>query len=420
MDSTAAWSLNLRKASILTWISPVIALFFILILLNALVWGQRVNKWKEYKQVSIPEIEDGWLQCIQDIQEEIESSYADLFNERKFIESDVIYIDPAQHGNLGDAFIVEGTNRLLARLGLSPHNIYTCRESQALLRGQCDYNPWLKKDKFIAIWHGGGNWGDGWDFVQRPRLASMKKLILQSNATVISFPQSMYYVKENIQIEDAEKLNQWIETSDTSSKIVLSFRQENQIELARSLYPRADVRLVPDIAFMIGPLLTPKKIWTSSEESLDAPTFDILFLLRTDKESSRGGISVDMALDILRKKSPELGPSLENLKYKVTDWGGYKDVYPVKKLKEADAMLKVEGARNLLALGKVIVSDRLHCSILALLMHKPHVFIEQSYGKISNTRNTAFHVSDHCTNRNLKFQQASDLVDAIDSAIKFL
>jgi pyruvyl transferase EpsO len=374
----------------------------------------------EHKQVSTPDIEDGWIQCIKDIQEEIESLYADLFNEKKFLESDVIYIDPAQHGNLGDAFIVEGTHRLLARLGISPYNIYTCRESQARLRGQCDYTPWLKKDKFIAIWHGGGNWGDGWDFVQRPRIASMKKLITKSNATIISFPQSMYYVKEEIQFDDAEKLNRWIQETNTSSKLVLSFRQENQIELAKSLYPRADVRLVPDIAFMIGPLLTPKKIWTSSEDSLVVPSVDILFVLRTDKESSRGGMSVDMALDTLRQRSPELGPILDNLNYKITDWGGYKDVYPVKNLKEADAMLKVEGARNLLALGKVIVSDRLHCSILALLMHKPHVFIEQSYGKISNTRNTAFRVSDHCTNRNLKFQQASDLVDAIESAIKFL
>lgn len=396
------------------------SLLFICIVSNVFLLIQRQGGRKDKElHMAFPNHYAGWLQCIQDIQREIEESYKDVFRERKYSEADILYIDPAQHGNLGDAFIVEGTHRLMVRFGFSPHNIHACKESQANLLDTCTYDDWGKKEKFLAIWHGGGNWGDGWH-VHNPRLSSMKKLLLESNATIVSFPQSIYYVTEGKENEDAAKLNGWINDTSTSSKLVLSFRQENQIELAQSLYPLADVRLVPDIAFMIGPLLNSKTIWTSRKESIEIPNVDILFLLRKDKESLMDCTSVEKALESLSATSPELGNRIKGLKYKITDWEGYGDVYRITHFKESDAMLKVEGARNLLGQGKVVVTDRLHSSILALLMHKPHVFIEQSYGKISNTRNTAFLASDHCTQDNLLFQQADDLEHAIDLALQFL
>lgn len=360
-----------------------------------------------------------WLQCIIDIQKKIEDSYKDVFFERKYEEKDIIYIDPAQHQNLGDAFLVAGTMRLLVRFGFSPHNIYTCKESQAHLLSDCNYKDWLPKEKFLAIWHGGGNWGDGWD-VHSPRLKSMRKLILESNATIVSFPQSVYYINQEKEFKDAEKLNGWIKSSTTSSRLILSFRQQNQIQSAKSFYTLADVRLVPDIAFMIGPLLSSKTIWTGKKNSTDVPSVDIIFLLRKDKESTMDCTSVQRSLKILRLTNPSLEDRIANLTYHISDWDGYEDVYRVREFKEDDAMLKVEAGRNLLSLGKVVVTDRLHSSILALLMHKPHVFIEQSYGKISNTRSTAFAASEHCNEDSLMFHQSHDLEDAIESALKFL
>ena len=177
---------------------------------------------------------------------------------------------------------------------------------------------------------------------------------------------------------------------------------------------------MPDIAFMIGPLLSSKTIWTAKKNEIDVPSVDMLFLLRKDKESSMDCTSVERALKTLRLTNPSLERRLKNLTYQVSDWEGYEDVYQVRNFKEDDAMLKVEAGRNLLSLGKVVVTDRLHSSILALLMHKPHVFIEQSYGKISNTRNTAFAASEHCNEDTLMFHQSYDLEDAIESALKFL
>ena len=360
-----------------------------------------------------------WLQCISDIQKRIEDLYQDVFLERKYYENDIIFIDPAQHQNLGDAFLVAGTTSLLVRFGFSPHNVYTCKESQANLLRNCQYDSWLKKEKFLAIWHGGGNWGDGWH-VQQPRLRSMKKLILESNATIVSFPQSVYYINEKKKIEDAEKLNGWIGNSTTASRVVLSFRQANQVQAAKSLYTSADVRLVPDIAFMIGPLLSPTTIWTNKGNPIDVPSVDIVFLLRKDKESSMDCTSVEVSIKNLRVLKPSLETRLRNITYHISDWEGYEDVYKVRNFKEDDAMLKVEAGRNLLSLGTVVVTDRLHSSILALLMHKPHVYIEQSYGKISNTRKTAFAASKYCNEDTLLFRQSNNLEEAIEAAIEFL
>ena len=73
------------------------------------------------------------------------------------------------------------------------------------------------------------------------------------------------------------------------------------------------------------------------------------------------------------------------------------------------------------ASGKVIVTDRLHASILAFLMHKPHVYVDQMYRKISMTREVAFEVSEKCGNRKeMKYDKSESIEDAVIKAAKML
>ena len=37
---------------------------------------------------------------------------------------------------------------------------------------------------------------------------------------------------------------------------------------------------------------------------------------------------------------------------------------------------------NLLSRGQVVITDRLHAHILSVLMHKPHILLDNSYGKL--------------------------------------
>ena len=85
------------------------------------------------------------------------------------------------------------------------------------------------------------------------------------------------------QSEDATKWMEDIaaeyELEQSKTKMILTWRQNDSYEIAHSLYPQVDNRLVPDMALMIGPLKE------SFSWSLNQTQVDILFLMRNDKES---------------------------------------------------------------------------------------------------------------------------------------
>lgn len=70
--------------------------------------------------------------------------------------------------------------------------------------------------------------------------------------------------------------------------------------------------------------------------------------------------------------------------------------------------------------GRVIISDRLHASIMSVLMGKPHVIINEKYKKIYNTRESAFYGISECSPDNLRGYYANNVEEAIDIAISIL
>ena len=82
-------------------------------------------------------------------------------------------------------------------------------------------------------------------------------------------------------------------------------------------------------------------------------------------------------------------------------------------------MLKTSMA--MFAVGHVLITDRLHASIFAFLLHKPHVFVDQSYCKITNTREVAFDSSKYCQNmQDMNYNKARSLEEAVKMAEDFL
>ena len=71
--------------------------------------------------------------------------------------------------------------------------------------------------------------------------------------------------------------------------------------------------------------------------------------------------------------------------------------------------------------GKVLITDRLHSSILAFLMHKPHIYLDQMYGKIRKTREVAFDVSEHCGDREeMRYDEAQSIEEAVLKASRMI
>ena len=97
-------------------------------------------------------------------------------------------------------------------------------------------------------------------------------------------PESLHYQNKDHEVKDAKE---WMEaiaaeakTEVSKARIILTWRQTNSYESGSALYPLVDNRLVPDAAFMIGPLNETDK-WTKKEKE----KVDFIFFLRKDEES---------------------------------------------------------------------------------------------------------------------------------------
>ena len=175
------------------------------------------------------------------------------------------------------------------------------------------------------------------------------------------------------------------------------------------------------MAFMIGPL-EETSAWNKKKEKVD-----ILFLLRGDQESkypeSRDQANIRNIL--------EEDPLSAQLSFDVADWWDNKKYLDLalkdppgpqlehKVLNEGkfDYMAMFRKSIAMFSSSRVVITDRLHASILAFLLHKPHVYLDQSYGKIRLTREVAFNTSTFCQDRGrLRFDQAEDIRQAVSLA----
>ena len=179
------------------------------------------------------------------------------------------------------------------------------------------------------------------------------------------------------------------------------------------------------MAFMIGPL-EETSVWSKKKEKVD-----ILFLLRGDQESkyqeNRDQVNIRTIL--------EENPLSAQLSFDVADWwdnNKYLDLalrdppapqleYKVLKEGKFDYMAMFRKSIAMFSSARVVITDRLHASILAFLLHKPHVYLDQSYGKIRLTREVAFNISTFCQdNHRLRFAQAEHIRQAVSLAVEIV
>ena len=105
----------------------------------------------------------------------------------------------------------------------------------------------------------------------------------------------------------------------------------------------------------------------------------------------------------------------------VKDPAGPQFDYKVIKEGKFDYMAMFRRSIAMFSSSRVVITDRLHGSIFAFLLHKPHVYLDQSYGKIRLTREVAFNTSTFCQDRaRLRYDQAEDIRKAVNLAAEML
>jgi len=373
-----------------------------------------------------------WKKCIHDIQDSIIDRLSDVIKEVDPMTGNsppLLLIDPSYTFNIGDSLIVYGELVLMERLGYSNHTECHILQSMGRSRNCGDFSHLA--DGGMAWWTGGGNWGDlccREAFTIR-RMRSFTQLVLKGK-TVIGMPQSLHYHNQSLELSDAAdwmaNVTQEVGEKLAKEKIVLTWRQRNSFAQGKSIYNLLDNRLVPDMAFMIGPLEE------TSEWNLNKEKVDILFFLRSDGESKNLQYRHVSKLRSILDENPHT----KHLTFNLVDWWDYSKyldtsvknptgpMFEQKVLNEGgkfDYMKMFRGSIAMYNSSRVVITDRLHGSIFAFLLHKPHVYLEQSYGKIRLTREVAFNTSSYCQDRQrLRYEQAEDIKQAVDIAVKML
>ncbi len=329
----------------------------------------------------------------------------------------IAIFDFPDHPNVGDSAIWLGMIAFLRQHRLGPV-IWI----DVLKRGQHAL-PDLPSPCTVLI-HGGGNLGDLWESHQHYREAVIAHY---PGHRIIQMPQSVLF-------QSADSERQWVEVCRSHGDLHVIVRDEDSQARCGHL-PGDRLHLCPDMALYLGHLPRPC-----------LPDADIVHLLRTDKEMATPR----------KTGSPESGPSQDWMEEpdsvlrqglrSFQDFQGRLSHRGSRLQRLRTGLLQVEqrlgmaqlgsdpltaylrhrqglytqvaserlgrGCR-LLARGKVVITDRLHAHLLCLMMAIPHVYLDNSYGKISAFSRTWTTQGDH-------FRPAQNLAAATITAHELL
>ena len=365
-----------------------------------------------------------WKQCLADIRQHQDELLSPVLV-AAHSSSSALLMDPAEHDNIGDNLIVLAEQALLARHG---YKAEACRVIQAkyLNNPPCSSQLYADSAAKLAMWHGGGNWGDMPTAgpLQGMRIMTVRDLLKQ-NKTVLGMPQSMLFQDLGHRSRESQNLQQYMaDAHATREQLVLTWRQKDSYEAAKTVYPYATNLLVPDTAFALE--LDPTKHCTLAPS---APQLvDLILVLRMDSESALGA---SRSNDFVRRVLDQLpGGAGAGVTFWISDWADTHNTLctdaqqadPLSQTARFDTEKMLKGATSLLSHGKVVVTDRLHASIMSLLLGLDHVMVEQSYGKIHQTRAVALGVSKACGEPAVTshFAEYSSLADALTKAVAML
>lgn len=283
--------------------------------------------------------------------------------------AEIVLLDYPNNTNVGDSLIWLGTLAYLNSRGLKISYVCDTR----------NYNFEKLKEKInvntIVLMNGGGNFGTLWDEVHNFRLRAIKDL---KNVPIVQLPQTIHFDNQ----EKVDEINQAFSQHGQFSLIV---RSQYCYDFAKSKF-NTHIYLCPDMAFFIGAI-----------ENTELPNIDCLAIVRTDIETSGelSGIVEHLKSEYVLKKTDWLEASLaERLLHRIEMHTGV-----IRKVTDPHNMLLIQLWNKLSTLrlkrgiallkdARVVIADRLHVHILSILLNKPHVIIDNNYGKLKHFHET--------------------------------
>jgi exopolysaccharide biosynthesis predicted pyruvyltransferase EpsI len=270
-------------------------------------------------------------------------------------------LDFPNHSNAGDSAIWLGEFDWLTRHGAEI--VYSCdiwTYSAEHLRRRVG-------DGTILL-HGGGNLGDLW-----PAYQAFRERVVDEfpDNRIVQLPQTVHF-------RDPDAIERARSAFGAHRDLTLLCRDYVSLEFVRSNFAVRS-ELCPDMAFAIGTLARPRP-----------PEADVLWLARTDLESSQSALSRlpngVLRTDWLEEEWTDAAQENQTISEQLY-WDEENSeplIDAILTTYERLARERVLRGCNTLSRGRVVITDRLHGHILSLLLGIPHVLLDNSYGKVSN------------------------------------
>ncbi|HEY0563555.1 MAG TPA: polysaccharide pyruvyl transferase family protein [Methylophilus sp.] len=297
-------------------------------------------------------------------------------------DAEIILLDYPNTTNVGDSLIWLGEMAYLKSRKLKI--VYVCdTRNYDLAKIKALINR-----KSMVLMHGGGNFGTVWQEIQTFRLNVLRDL---ANTPIIQLPQTIHF-------DDPVKIEEMNAAISQHGAYTLLVRSASCEAFALQHFG-CTTKLCPDMAFFIGAI-----------HSWNRAAVDRLVVARTDHEASAtlGNGTYCFASHLRYRVVDWLDASLlERLLHRVemhTVWLRAKldpNNTALLVLWNMLSELRLQRGIQLLTQGKLIITDRLHVHILSILLGKPHVIVDNNYGKLKHffatwTCNNLF--SRHLTN----------------------
>lgn len=263
-----------------------------------------------------------------------------------------VAVDYPMHWNVGDAAITLGQACVATKNGVTTSRVLD----------RTSYNPQLLDGTALPVIAGGGNWGGLYPTHHRLRLRVLEDA---RGREVLQMPQSIHYASE----DHRDALRRAVARH---GKVTLLVRDQRSHDIALRDYDCA-VHLVPDLVFTLGKLHAPR------------PVLDVVMQARTDKEAPVDTPGSSAHFDWL-------APPLTSLSWAVLRAAKLSNRFqrrlptagvPVNRVATSTlARVNLTRGLKLLARGRYVVTDRLHGHVLAHLIERPHVVVDDRFGKI--------------------------------------
>lgn len=259
-------------------------------------------------------------------------------------------------GNVGDAALWLGTMRLLARLGRRPrlHVPIGPLTTTAIDR---------LRSMDVVLLNGGGNFGDLWRGQQETR---EQVIDVCRRQRIVQLPQTCRF-------ESSENLDRMRSLVGRASDLTLMWREDHSLRFARAQFDATHMSS-PDHAFGLR------------VDAAAPPSRAVLCLARTDKESRFGShwpdrpdVEVTDWYDDSEPHHGDLDDARTRLAERLSDDAPTDEI---EQLMVRVARSRVDRGLRILSRGEAIVTDRLHGHILSLLLGRPQVILDSSYGKV--------------------------------------